>query len=266
MPYHILITGAKAIKDAVSYNEDGSIDVYFKGINKAYSISNDEFLAAKSLISPYSIGDDDVLVIELAAEKYRDELRESSQNSFLDGIASNINNFLADYMFFDNYKTKTNLNPAISSLSSGNPAQILYLLTGKNASYARFFAIEDTLNNFQNTPNSFMVVSFSDSFTTKDVEGYSIDLVGRHSYAVKDVTEDNISLVNPYNSFDDITIPRSDLPFFKSSFVYSDFSNFVKSLHLHFYALQCHLWTILKFVKMLITPLILSKNINMLIL
>lgn len=66
--------GKTAIKNSITDNDDGSYTVSLKGADKSYKISKQEILYAKTLTQDgynvYSEGDDDVLLLELAFEKY----------------------------------------------------------------------------------------------------------------------------------------------------------------------------------------------------
>ena len=78
--------GAKILNDSLKVNDDGSIDVTFKGLNLTYNVSADELKEKKG---KYSTGDIDVRAIEIAAEKYfkehPDEIGRESVNTIENG-------------------------------------------------------------------------------------------------------------------------------------------------------------------------------------
>jgi len=66
--------GAKAIKEMITKNPDGSVTITFKGVNKSYTISQQEIAEADN----FSAGDDDMRAIEIAFDKYRRDLAYDS--------------------------------------------------------------------------------------------------------------------------------------------------------------------------------------------
>lgn len=78
--------GREIIKDSIEPHDDGTVTVHFKGVNKSYEISQEEIEAHDTddnLKDEYSNGDNDMLVIELAAEKYD---KEKNGRESLDGF------------------------------------------------------------------------------------------------------------------------------------------------------------------------------------
>lgn len=64
--------GKEAIKNAIKPNPDGSVTVYFRGIDKSYTVSAEEIKrhdTDDNRYDEYSNGDNDMLALELATEK-----------------------------------------------------------------------------------------------------------------------------------------------------------------------------------------------------
>ena len=65
-------SGSQVIEESITSNSDGSVDLYFEGIDKEYTVSKKELEAENKAVkekSNYSRGDDDALAIELGIEK-----------------------------------------------------------------------------------------------------------------------------------------------------------------------------------------------------
>ncbi len=193
--------GAQAIKDAMTFNNDGSVTITFKGVGTSYTISAQD-LARANNDSNYSSGDDDVLAFELAAEKLRND------------IASGKIRFSSDspYYVSDTTSGKT----GTKSIDGGYTEQVYYLLTGKlSETSSDSGQIEKYLDAFQNNPDS-TAMSCSikggdndNSFiTVKDASGRNVKLYNAHAYAVKSVDDDTVTLVNPWDSTQDIVLSR----------------------------------------------------------
>lgn len=71
--------GAKIIHDAISQKSNGDFEVYFKGPDLKYIVTMDELkYEGFSKYSIYSHGDNDVLLLELAAMKFRKDIKEGN--------------------------------------------------------------------------------------------------------------------------------------------------------------------------------------------
>lgn len=79
--------GKKAIKNSIKDNKNGTYTVSLKGANKKYTISKQEILYAKSLTQDgskvYAQGDDDVVLLEIAFEKYYTDIQGYASNQFI---------------------------------------------------------------------------------------------------------------------------------------------------------------------------------------
>lgn len=81
-------SGAEVIKESITSNSDGSVDLYFKGLDKGYNVSSSELDAEKKTVcekSNYSKGDDDALAIELGIEKLVSDPTIKTEYNIQDG-------------------------------------------------------------------------------------------------------------------------------------------------------------------------------------
>lgn len=175
--------GKELIKNAISKDQSGDYYVYFKGLNKLYKVTKEE-LADKNIStiknglglekSTYSTGDDDMLLMELAVEKVVEEGEADIETS--DGI-------------------------------TGGSAYYLYkLLTGNDVQYAYGDDFAETANlllDYKANKDEY-------SATLGVANGFA-GLEDDHAYAIKDFNTKEMTLVNPWNSTEDVKIPTSSL-------------------------------------------------------
>lgn len=175
--------GSKLIKDAISKNPDGSYNVYFQGADKTYTISQDEldsankssFLSGAGITkSEYSTGDDDMLLIELAMEKLIEENEVPIETG--DGL-------------------------------TGGSAYYLYqLFTNDVVGYAN----GDDSDEIKSLLNYYEMYQESSAATIGVLDGFS-GLEDDHAYAIKSYENGIMTIVNPWDSTEDIKIKEKDL-------------------------------------------------------
>ncbi len=193
--------GAEAIKDAMTFNKNGSVTITFKGVKASYTVSAQE-LARANNDSNYSKGDDDVLAFELAAEKLRED------------IASGKIHFSSNSPFY--VGDTTSGETGTKSIQGGYTEQLYYLLTGKLSKTSNDpDEIEGYLDKFQNNPNvAAMACSIKGEgddrtcITVKDASGKDVQLYNAHAYAVKSVDDKTVTIVNPWDSTQEIVLSR----------------------------------------------------------
>ncbi len=61
--------GKQIIKDSIENNGDGTYTVNFKGVDKSYTFTSEDLDKARES-NIYSLGDDDVLLMEVATEAF----------------------------------------------------------------------------------------------------------------------------------------------------------------------------------------------------
>lgn len=170
--------GKELIKNAISKDTNGNYQVYFRGLNKSYTVTEQELqsknksTSAKS--SPYSTGDDDMLLMELAVEKIIKEGKADIETA--------------------------------NGLTGGSAYYLYQLLTGNEVQYAYVdepMQAASLLVDYYNNQNEY-------SATLGVAEGFA-GLPDDHAYAIKSMDSDSVTLVNPWNSTKDVKISTESL-------------------------------------------------------
>ena len=183
-------SGSKVIQESITANDDGSVDMYFEGIDKSYTITADEIAKENKPInskSMYSRGDDDALAVELGIEKVVSDPNVETKYSIQDG---------------------------------GNPYYI-YKLYG-----AEEIGVADDKEEITDAFNYFEKNSDECSMTLGVVDKRVCGLRKDHAYAVKEVTTSSVVIVDPWNSEEEINVNKEKLLKESSnlSVVYSKFA------------------------------------------
>jgi hypothetical protein len=278
-------TGKEIIKYAIQDNGDGSYTVNLSGVNMAYTFSNEELEAAEqeeakkldndgSVVGSgsglYSKGDDDAMLVEMAIEKFRQELYDgtivpdSSWPSYVSTTASS-----------------SDIEAGKSALSSGGMNQVLYLLSGistnqvssaedisttldtiqedieKNgAEYAIYAGVsasqaytEDKNGDYyinddkkyvkvsDSTPANAKRYSFNgvgknttyitlkgvDDDSSKDIN-ISNNSTGNHAISITNITDDTVTIINPWDSDKEITVSREEFESYMYQIQYAKLS------------------------------------------
>ncbi len=174
--------GAKLLHDALSVNEDGNIDVYFAGPNLTYTVTTEEIENANKEYSIYSRGDDDMLVYELAVEKFRQDLADDKIE---------IDKNLPSYLYYTN-------TDGYSPLRLGETRQAYWLITGITDSIEAKTEdeIDEVLEEYKENPEtSLLDVELKKDAKVKDIDGNAVYIYGSHGYGVKEITDDTITLI-----------------------------------------------------------------------
>ena len=190
--------GAKYLHNSLNVNENGDIEVHFRGPNLTYTITPKELSEANGKYTLLSSGDDDMLIFELAVDKFRKDLYEDKIK---------IDKSLPSYFY---YTDKVGYN----YLTSGEIRQAYWLLAGIEDSIVAHDNkndIDNLINKFiNNKETSLMSVSFEKERTIKDINNNEITLLDSHEYGIKDIKEGNITLINPYQNIKEIIIPINE--------------------------------------------------------
>lgn len=223
--------GKEIIKNSIHQNDDGTITVDMKGINKSYTISKDELNSAsnkyltkvdqngnvKGYVKKYSKGDGDTLAFELAFEKYRKDLKNGQ-------VSFNKDNPLYSQSLPKDNKDIMNL---------GDPKQVYFLLTGKrcckiNNENQKFDAknpdilalyskshMDNFLRDYALNPNKYVAtfdVSAGDKSKNKFIKLFdkNLDLQSNQTYAIKSINKKFVTVVDPKQSKNKIIVPISE--------------------------------------------------------
>ncbi len=193
--------GKDAIKDAISVNDDGSVDVYFKGIDKSYNVTLDELKKDHF----FRCGDDDVSAINIAMRKYRQDLVDGER-------------------FGDNYYLNyTSANTQNGLLVEGGHSQTVWQLFGfdnyqdcvyGDSTYSDYDNLFNEYKNDQNNSVLTFTIRQNESLNLAD-SGAKLDILSSHAYTIKEIEKNDnqeniVVIVNPYNSKMEYKIKESD--------------------------------------------------------
>ncbi len=191
--------GQQLIKDAITHNDDGSVTVKLVGGGKEYTFSAEEIALNQyeDGSKKYSTGDTDMNLIEMAIGKYRKENYENEEATII-GLDRAHHKPLG----------ATNENP----LETGMVDEAVYLLTGTNAEYwidPRIInadkSAEKLLDKFKDNPEDYAGTC---SFKKDDTSITDGKIVDSHVYSIKSIDDENVYIVNPWDSSKTITYPR----------------------------------------------------------
>lgn len=191
--------GREILNKAVTHNDDGSVTVKLVGGGKEYTFSAEEIALNKyeNGEKEYSSGDTDMNIIEMAFAKYRKE---------------NVQNKEASIYLFDRAHNKSIGTTESDPLNNGMTDEAVYLLTGTKAEYwlnPRVINLngigEKLLNKFQKNPEDYAMVC---SFKGVDESITDGAIKNRHVYSIKSVDDENVYVVNPWDTTKTITYPK----------------------------------------------------------
>ena len=201
--------GAKILNDSLKVNDDGSIDVTFKGLNLTYNVSADELKEKKG---KYSTGDIDVRAIEIAAEKYfkehPDEIGRESVNTIENGGRAA-------------YAYEMFLGKGGPSFWSGTLGEIA----------AKPFIVNDELIENIKDPNFICTVGCGtvggkgkelSKIEAEDEYGNSVKIMTDHSYSAINADDEYVYLTEPSGKYGTIKMTHTS---FKSAFNHANFTD-----------------------------------------
>ena len=153
--------GKQILKNSISVNQDGSVTVKFAGVNAEYTISYEEMklydneasFSTKRIVS-YSSGDNDLLAIELAVKKLKNDI--DNGKVVLDVDAGS----------YEGNRANT--------LDGGYAQQLLYFLTGNTS-------ITKTVDIPNNASDSTVKTTLSQGLTTSEVNAFLNAQTGSNS-------------------------------------------------------------------------------------
>ncbi len=209
--------GKEAIKNAITVNNDGSVTVNFKGAGASYKITPEEinkYNTDNNLDDLYSNGDNDMLVLEIAAEKLRQDINSGKVNI--------------------NTGSQT-INAARKDINAGNASQMMYYLTGSEAKEYTDNELKTNLRGILqnaltdgNTALSFSLRAKNNSetnFSAKLINGenYSVNIGPQngHAFAITGLTKDTVTFVNPYDTSKPCTMTWDEFEKFGVSMIAS---------------------------------------------
>ncbi len=179
-------TGAQILSDSLEYQDDGTL-VHLTGAGD-YFISDEEIEKAKEKSS----GDADVIALELAIEQVRED--RTNGDLILPDAGGNI----------------AKLAISASTLKGGNMSEALAYLTGKTAEQLYGDDMAVLLDEYiENSENYVLCGTIANGTTVEDVaSGDEVYLPGSHAYSIKSADEETVTIVNPWNSGNEIVLSR----------------------------------------------------------
>lgn len=203
------VWGKKMIKNAIKSDGNGGATITFKGAKtsiKEFHISAEEIVKARES-GKYSNGDDDVIAMELAVEKYLKIYRnqpDKQAGEAIDGNGLNIAEFV--------------------ELLSGEKSNLYFVLLPESNNYAEAERLHNEklrmLEEIEKHPGEYAV--------TVGFQGDSLDgvMIGRHAYQLQKVVTKNgqkyVVLVNPHNSSEKIEMEIEKFILYSSEFIIAD--------------------------------------------
>ncbi len=214
--------GTKAIKEALEYDNEGNATVHLKGVGD-YSVTKEEINAIRKEQEngsiEYSTGDDDMLVMELAIEKVYTDVLKGNIMFATDAPGE-----------FEKYRT--NITDGNGAIYGGQMTQLMYIITGKKTEHINDKNdMEKALNEFDGK-NVALGASISELQTKvtgnedwlrkegseseegvaryylKDINGKEHRIGAPHAYAIKNVSDNTVTVTNPWDSSDEIVIKK----------------------------------------------------------
>jgi len=203
--------GKEIIKNSITINEDGSATVSFKGAQASYRITAEDiarFDTDNNTSDYYSNGDNDMLILELAVERLKKDIRDGKVDL---GLSE------------DTYEGYHNSQ---YSIEGGFAQQLIYLMTGKTSdtyivdaetTYDLAYGLSNeevysVLRDAASHPGTVLTIGlYYEVKHANCVDGkvFNIDLTsGGHALAVTNVDERNqtVTIVNPWDSTEEFTM------------------------------------------------------------
>ncbi len=213
--------GRKMLQDAVQINDDGSYTVKFDGVDWAGTFTDADLRAARNS-GQYSDGDDDVLLLEIAAQTFLQQARNGQVN-----LSQQSSQVLSNTIQLGD-------NP----LDTGTAAASLHLFTGAtqwhvgstvNSGAGYDSSLDEFLNTVEaNGDNTYATLSFRAGGNTEintlnaGTVATGANATGSHLWSVKSVSGNTVTLVNPWDSDEEIVTTRDELRRNNVEFVYEE--------------------------------------------
>ncbi|MBQ9245397.1 hypothetical protein IJ182_03920 [bacterium] len=213
--------GQALLKNAVTYNDDDTYTVNFKGIGTEIKITKEELEDAKNTLI-YSQGDDDMIILELAFEAALDKIQSGEIEVTNDHPKLTVND---------------NEGDLLSSLDGGFFEDVIFLLTGDNVQQVSHKdensneKFDEVLDKLQNNPESISVTlgflgeDLNQQVVITDIDNNYVYTVQRsgHAFSIKSVDGDNVTIVNPEDSSKEYVISRETLKQYAYDLEYYEF-------------------------------------------
>jgi len=189
-------SGAKLIKEMISYDNKGNATVKFKTTNEVFHFSKKQINKEEYRLS---YGDDDVRILEMAIEKHREKLLKTGNY-----------NKVAETLDWNDSKSHVGSGTMKTPLKGGNASELFALLTGNKTVTClnqNFLQVGENkikslwggknpeyyLSLLQNNPQKYIA-------TTGFRNEINSNLVKDHEYSVISVDKQYVTVSNPGDS------------------------------------------------------------------
>ncbi len=192
--------GSKILKDAIKNNDDGTYTVSFKALGFDITLSDKDLDKARKS-NEYSSGDDDVLLLEVSIQKAFEKVK-------------NENIDVPDSLY-------EHITDSDNTIDYGSFRDLAYIFTGEIADvyqtkYDDFDDVMSYIADDVNNGNTLATCVFQgenngyDPLVVRDVNGEKVTLTpySSHLFAIKEINDDNVIIINPYDSEEEITLSR----------------------------------------------------------
>lgn len=203
--------GKEIIKNALCYTPDATI--VNLGNSVSYKIDNEELLERKTR-KDRSQGDDDMIAFEIAIEKFRKDIN-NGELTYSENYVKNYNRG-----HFDD--TTVSLKDNIEGGINGSAVMII---TGNIPEYTTFHSEMDKMfkkYEESESKNFCMTADATKSSKVKDINGQEVKIAGSHAYSIKSVDKDSVTVVNPWNTEQEICLSKKT---FKKAFYSMTFTD-----------------------------------------
>lgn len=185
--------GKEILGDTLNYVDFGTF-VNLKGLGKIF-VFDYEVTSTKGT-PKYSSGDDDMIILELTVEKVREKI---ANGEIIDKTRDDYNIF----GFEDDY--------SLSSVDRGNHSELFELITGKQTEEAITYKDKSRLLDkfIQNENKDYALgCGMNETQVVEDCNGKKVKLQDCHAYSVKYANDEEVCVINPWNSSEEIHLPK----------------------------------------------------------
>lgn len=184
--------GRQIISDAIQHNDDGSVTVTLKGVERSYTYSAEEIVTRQYTNSKQKLatGDVDMKLLEMAVTDYKLEILPDEKK------------------WYEKFPLLRNSQATPDDpLNGGNVDEMMEYLTGEKPRMAVVGFSGFQVAKKERDPERYaMTAAFL--FNDKGF-GSGKEIISEHVYSVSRVTKDTVYLVNPWDSSQEIAYPKS---------------------------------------------------------
>ena len=187
--------GKKYIENAINYDENGNIEIYFIGIDKTFTVPK------KHLYNPLGVlGDIDASAIEKAVWLCIKKEQEENSKGEYDILDPDVSVGMPYTL-----KEKISNGLVYPELNNFTPGLLTFLLTGATPEES-YKNIEDFLTSNNKGNNNILTLCINEPLSGKKwytsikelITGFCGELVSNHAFSVTNINSKDITLINPW--------------------------------------------------------------------